>query len=139
MKTDAQVINQFYARMVYVMYRKEHAENILQHVLMITFNAQMINIRECAKSVGQSIQNPNTFFANYCGNYYGNWVKKKFFYNYWNARCYSEYVEEPVDKTIYDPCPPGYTVPGYGVFSELIRDKWDKGRSYGIFIKCYIF
>ena len=90
----------------------------------------MINIsKECAKSVGQSIQNPNTFFANYCGNYYGNWVKKNFFYNYWNAR-----LEEPtVDKTIYDPCPPGYTVPKDEVFSELRKDKWDDKKRGWIF------
>ena len=96
----------------------------------------MINIsKECAESIGQSIQNPNTFFANYCGYYYGNWVEKAFFYNYWNSRCYKECVEEPVDKTIYDPCPPGYTVPGYGIFSELKEDKWDKGWIFkgGIF------
>ena len=97
---------------------------------------RMINIsKECAESIGQSIQNPNTFFANYCGYYYGNWVEKAFFYNYWNSRCYKECVEEPVDKTIYDPCPPGYTVPGYGIFSELKEDKWDKGWIFkgGIF------
>ena len=93
---------------------------------------RMINIRKCAKSVGQSIQNPNTFFTN---DYYNNnnWVKEEFFYNYWNARCYKECVEEPVDKTIYDPCPPGYTVPGYGVFSELREDKWDDKRKGWIF------
>ena len=97
---------------------------------------RMINIsKECAESIGQSIQNPNTFFANYCGNYYGNWVEKAFFYNYWNSRCYKECVEEPVDKTIYDPCPPGYTVPKDEVFSELKEDKWDKGWIFkgGIF------
>ena len=97
---------------------------------------RMINIsKECAESIGQSIQNPNTFFANYCGNYYGNWVEKAFFYNYWNSRCYKECVEEPVDKTIYDPCPPGYTVPKDEVFSELKEDKWDKGWLFkgGIF------
>ena len=93
---------------------------------------RMINIRECAKSVGQSIQNPNTFFTN---DYYNNsnWVKIEFFYNYWNARCYEECVEEPVDKTIYDPCPPGYTVPRDGVFSKLIKDKWDDKRKGWLF------
>ena len=94
----------------------------------------MINIsKECAVSIGQSIQNPNTFFANYCGDYYSNWVKKEFFYNYWNARCYEECVEEPVYKTIYDPCPPGYTVPRDGVFSKLIKDKWDDKRKGWLF------
>ena len=89
---------------------------------------RMINIRECAKSVGQSIQNPNTFFI-YDTAYNNNWVKKNFFYNYWNAR-----LEEPtVDKTIYDPCPPGYTVPGYRVFYELREDKWDDKRKGWIF------
>ena len=93
---------------------------------------RMINIRECAKSVGQSIQNPNTFFTN---DYYNNsnWVKIEFFYNYWNARCYKDCLEEPVDKTIYDPCPPGYTVPGYGVFYELREDKWDDKRKGWLF------
>ena len=93
---------------------------------------RMINIRKCAKSVGQSIQNPNTFFTN---DYYNNsnWVKIEFFYNYWNARCYKDCLEEPVDKTIYDPCPPGYTVPGYGVFYELREDKWDDKRKGWLF------
>ena len=93
---------------------------------------RMINIRKCAKSVGQSIQNPNTFFIN---DYYynSNWVKIEFFYNYWNARCYKDCLEEPVDKTIYDPCPPGYTVPGYGVFYELREDKWDDKRKGWLF------
>ena len=88
---------------------------------------RMINIRECAKSVGQSIQNPNTFFTNDIA-YNNNWVKKKLFYNYWNAR-----LKESVDKTIYDPCPPGYTVPGYKVFYELIKDKWDYKKKGWIF------
>ena len=81
---------------------------------------RMINIKEYAESIGQSIQNPNTFFTTDTA-YNNNWVKKKFFYNYWNARL----EESVVDKTIYDPCPPGYTVPGYRVFYELRRDKWD--------------
>ena len=88
---------------------------------------RMINIRECAKSVGQSIQNPNTFFTTDTA-YNNNWVKIKFFNNYWNAR-----LEESVDKTIYDPCPPGYTVPGYRVFYELRKDKWDDKKRGWIF------
>ena len=94
---------------------------------------RMINIsKECAESIGQSIQNPNTFFTTDTA-YNNNWVKKKFFYNYWNARCYEECVEEPVDKTIYDPCPPGYTVPGDGAFYELSEDKWDDKRKGWLF------
>ena len=93
---------------------------------------RMINIRKRANSVGQSIQNPNTFFTN---DYYNNsnWVKIEFFYNYWNARCYKDCLEEPVDKTIYDPCPHGYTVPGYGVFYELREDKWDDKKRGWLF------
>ena len=41
---------------------------------------RMINIKEYAESVGQSIQNPNTFFTTDTA-YNNNWVKKKFFYN----------------------------------------------------------
>ena len=93
----------------------------------LCYLGRMINIRECAKSVGQSIQNPNTFFINDIA-YNNNWVKKKFFYNYWNTR-----LEESIDKTIYDPCPPGYTVPGYRVFYELREDKWDDKRKGCIF------
>ena len=94
----------------------------------LCYLGRMINIRECAKSVGQSIQNPNTFFTN---DYYynSNWVKIEFFYNYWNARCY----EKCVGKTIYDPCPPGYTVPGDGAFYELNEDKWDDKRKGWLF------
>ena len=93
---------------------------------------RMINIRECAKSVGKSIQNPNTFFINDTA-YNNNWVKKKFFHNYWNTR-----LEESIDKTIYDPCPPGYTVPGYRVFYELRKAKWDDEKR-GWFFKGGIF
>ena len=93
---------------------------------------RMINIKEYAESIGQSIQNPNTFFTTDTA-YNNNWVKKKFFYNYWNARCYKECVEEPVDKTIYDPCPPGYTVPGDGAFYELSEDKWNDKRKGWLF------
>ena len=93
----------------------------------LCYLGRMINIRECAKSVGQSIQNPNTFFTTDTA-YNNNWVKIKFFYNYWNAR-----LEESVDKTIYDPCPPGYTVPGYRVFYELRKDKWDDKKRGWIF------
>ena len=93
----------------------------------LCYLGRMINIRECAKSVGQSIQNPNTFFAN-DDSYNNNWVNEKFFYNYWNAR-----LEESVDKTIYDPCPPGYTVPGYRVFYELIKYRWDDKKRGWIF------
>ena len=93
---------------------------------------RMINIKEYAESIGQSIQNPNTFFTTDTA-YNNNWVKKKFFYNYWNARCYEECVEEPVDKTIYDPCPPSYTVPGYRVFYELSEDKWNDKRKGWLF------
>ena len=94
---------------------------------------RMINIRECAKSVDQSIQNPNTFFAN-DASYNNNWLNETFFYTHSNAG-----LEEPVDKTIYDPCPPSYTVPGYRVFYELIKYRWDDKRKGWIFKKGIFF
>ena len=105
----------------------------------ICFFDKMVNIKECSETVGQSIQHPDIFYLhgdNYNYNY--NWIKKKFYYNYWNSRCNKEQVDEKVIKTIYDPCPPGYSIPGYMVFTNLKKDHWDKDRKGWIFINSKI-
>ena len=104
----------------------------------VCFYDKMMGIRECSETVGQSIQHPSIFYfyyrdRTYNYNYNYNWVKKKFYYNYWNSKCNKEQVDEKVIKTVYDPCPPGYTIPGHSVFTYLKNDHWDndkKGRSF---------
>ena len=104
----------------------------------ICFFDKMINIKECSETVGQSIQHPRTFYL-HGGDYKFNWVKKKFYYNYWNSRCNEEQVDEKVIKTIYDPCPPGYTIPGYSIFTNLDKDHWDNDRKGWVFNNGKIF
>ena len=105
----------------------------------ICFFDKMVGVRKCSESIGQSIQHPNIFYLHGDNTYNYNWVKKKFYYNYWNSRCNEEQVDERVIKTIYDPCPPGYTIPGYMVFTSLKKDHWDIDRKGWVFNSGKIF
>jgi hypothetical protein len=99
----------------------------------------MVNIKERSETIGKSIQHPGTFYLSGEGTYNYNWVKKEFYYNYWNSRCNKEQVDEEVIKTIYDPCPPGYKVQGYTVFTSLYKDHWDNDRKGWVFNDGKIF
>jgi len=104
----------------------------------ICFFDKRVNINECCITTGKSIQHPKDFYL-HTDLYKGNWVKKKFYYNYWNSGCNKEQVDEKVIKTIYDPCPPGYTIPGYMVFTNLEKDHWDNDRKGWVFNNGKIF
>ena len=80
-----------------------------------------------------SISNPDKFFTN---NNFERYV------NLWNSRC-DGFGEEDKQypnhsrlsiKTIYDPCPPGFKVPGCDVFEEIneLGSEWkNSGRIFG--------
>jgi hypothetical protein len=105
----------------------------------ICFLDKMVIVKECSETVGRSIQHPRTFYLSGDGTYNYNWVKKEFYYNYWNSRCNKEQVDEEVIKTIYDPCPPGYKVPRYSIFTNLKKDHWDNDRKGWVFNDGKIF
>ena len=77
-----------------------------------------------------SISNPDKFFTDYYN--FGVYV------NLWDSKC-DGIIEYPnhsrlSTKTIYDPCPPGFKVPGCDVFKELdeLGSEWkNNGRIFG--------
>jgi hypothetical protein len=85
-------------------------------------------------SIRVSILNPNKFFTDYDG--FEGYV------NLWDSRC-DGFVNKDKQcpnhsrlsiKTIYDPCPPGFKVPGCDVFGELdkLGSLWKNyGRMFG--------
>ena len=58
----------------------------------------------------EAIQNPDTLYYNAGGNW--NWIDNS---NYWGK-----------EKTIYDPCPAGYRVPGKEIFKNLQEKSYKK-------------
>ena len=60
-------------------------------------------------------------------NYYADYIEERktassASYNLWNAYCWCDSdfrSESQVYKTIYDPCPPGFTVPSRGTFDSV--------------------
>jgi hypothetical protein len=84
-------------------------------------------------SICNSISNPDKFFTDYN---FGGVV------NLWDSKCdgivdeddqYPNYSRLSI-KTIYDPCPPGFKVPGCDVFGELdkLGSLWKNyGRRFG--------
>ena len=77
---------------------------------------------ELWRPLGVVIQHPNIRY-NYSGsNYHGwNWMDK-FFYNLWNTT-YDTLGEStfgvPVTKSVYDPSPVGFKVPGESAFASF--------------------
>ena len=82
-----------------------------------SYGTTSFSIEPCAASVAESIKNPCTFYkAN--RNYNYNWVQLNYYYNFWDATCGSVgATEKVIVKTIYDPCPRGFTVPNARVFT----------------------
>ena len=73
-----------------------------------------------ASSVSDTIKNPCTFYTRDTQNwqYNNNWVQLDHFYNYWDASCGSTgFTEKTITKTVYDPCPSGYSIPNARVFT----------------------
>jgi hypothetical protein len=93
---------------------------------------EKVPIMENNLLICNSISNPDKFFIN--TNYdFNRYV------NLWDSKC-NWYVDEDEQypnhsrlsiKTIYDPCPPGFKVPGCDVFEELLGSWWKKyGRVF---------
>ena len=82
-----------------------------------SYGTTSFSIEPCAASVSESIKNPCTFYKSN-SNYNYNWVQLNYYYNFWDATCKSEgATEKVIVKTIYDPCPRGFTVPNARVFT----------------------
>ena len=79
---------------------------------------------ESIVTVGETIMNPDIMFGD---RMLGFWLddKKSMFIeggnycNYWNSKYWQE---NKVEKTVYDPCPPGYHVPEKYAFQFALRD-----------------
>ena len=83
----------------------------------VYYGTNSFSIEPCAASVAESIKNPCTFYEDDPG-YRFNWVQLNYYYNFWDATCKSEgATEKVIVKTIYDPCPRGFTVPNARVFT----------------------
>ena len=81
------------------------------------YGTTSFSIEPCAASVAESIKNPCTFYKS-DRNYNYNWVQLNYYYNFWDATCGSVgATEKVIVKTIYDPCPRGFTVPNARVFT----------------------
>ena len=83
----------------------------------VYYGTNSFSIAPCAASVAESIKNPCTFYKSN-SNYNYNWVQLNYYYNFWDATCESTgATEKVIVKTIYDPCPRGFTVPNARVFT----------------------
>ena len=82
-----------------------------------SYGSSSFSISNVASNVSDAIKNPCTFYKR-DGNYKYNWVQLNYFYNYWDASCGSTgFTEKTITKTVYDPCPPGYSIPNARVFT----------------------
>ena len=94
-----------------------------------------------------SIQHPNVFYRRPSGDGYIGWLSKRRPWNLWNVHDtqlsmhpgwsdgggLSEYSVRPgcdiiVVKSVYDPCPPGFSLPNYTAFTGVT----DKGYNVAI-------
>ena len=74
-----------------------------------------------------SHQNPKTFY--YCYNSC-TWTTDRYAY-FWDSKMNGYDVDQKVTKTIYDPCPIGWSIPQYNTFTGLSTDNTtvaDNGR-----------
>ena len=89
-----------------------------------------------ASSVAATIQNPNVFNIQEDTNY--NWWVKEGnavnFYNYWDASQTSTgNADKTVVKTVYDPCPVGFSIPCGNTFTGFSTSNggtWDRGWTW---------
>ena len=89
-----------------------------------------------ASSVAATIQNPNVFNIQE-GTNYNWWVKEGNavnFYNYWDASQTSTgNADKTVVKTVYDPCPAGFSIPCGNTFTGFSTSNggtWDRGWTW---------
>ena len=76
-----------------------------------------------------SHQNPKTFYI--CENSW-SWTSNKHTY-FWDSKMNGYSVDQKVTKTIYDPCPIGWSIPQYDTFTGLSGNNTkiaDNGRYY---------
>lgn len=84
------------------------------------YGTKTFTVSDVANSIGQSIQNPQTFYKSGgdIDNY--NWFSadSSKTYNLWDANCTNTGTSDnTVVKTIYDPCPVGYHMPNGNTFT----------------------
>ena len=82
-------------------------------------------------SIGHTIRNPYIFFTCIDNTHpteerwgsSGNWMRAFYPFNLWNMNNGNRIFEDvKVSKTVYDPCPPGYSVPHLTAFSWFSPD-----------------
>jgi hypothetical protein len=106
------------------------SESYNSNTVITSYGSTSFSISNAASSVDVAIKNPCTFYK--CGddNYYYNWVQLNYFYNFWDATCGSTgFNEKTITKTVYDPCPPGYSIPNARVFTGFCGEDgyWEDG------------
>ena len=69
------------------------------------------------KSYGTAIKNPYYFY----GSDAGGWTSSTFSYKLWNSDNNNS-SDTKVAKTVYDPCPPGYSVPSRDAYTLCTTD-----------------
>ena len=82
---------------------------------------------KCVQNQFVSHQNPKTFY--HCENAW-SWTSDKHNY-FWDSKMNGYSVIQKVTKTIYDPCPIGWSIPQYDTFTGLSEDNTkvaDNGR-----------
>ena len=97
--------------MYYQWGRKDPFNPLLTHRYKSTY--------KLAVTIGEAIQSPWMFFHGQSYEYNNNWVALKNYNNYWNSWCNDYQRNEKVEKTIYDPCPPGYNVPRRDILNKV--------------------
>lgn len=73
-------------------------------------------------SLASSIQNPHTHYSDNGGGN-GSWSAEAYYRDLWDYGMPSSGggVERPVEKTVYDPCPPGFSLPSLYSFNALFQ------------------
>ena len=106
----------------------------------ITISDSMVPMQTSSDADNFNIGIQNPYIMYYGG--WGDWYGKRLSYrNLWNM-CEYNGISQPsnddtfhkdwdrkVYKTVYDPCPPGFSVPNYSAFSRMTED----GGCYNVF------
>ena len=83
---------------------------------------------------GQMIRNPMTIF---CATYYNtSSTYQRALLNLWDRGCLERGEVRKTEKTVYDPCPPGFCVPGFASIKPLATEKNEAGGYSDIVLPC---